>query len=115
MRKPPTSYCRRLCSQLSLFEASTNVRVVQAFVGLQLAGGFGFAFIILSALLSRAKKHTTWFSFCTTWIVFSFSFSLLSLAGQQASEPKRGLCIAQSALIYAGPPLYVFRCHYRFS
>ncbi|KAJ7134659.1 hypothetical protein C8R44DRAFT_730039 [Mycena epipterygia] len=55
----------------------------------------------------RAKRHPTLVNVCMTWI-FSGVFSLLLFyAGQQSGpEPQKGLCIAQTSLLYGITPMW---------
>lgn len=85
-------------------------RLVQAFIALQIIGGSVFILVVLSALVAQRRggsRHITFFSFCFSWIVFCLSYSLLSFAGQQLAlpGPDHGLCLVQSAFVYAAPPL----------
>ncbi|KAH6880228.1 hypothetical protein BKA70DRAFT_1447512 [Coprinopsis sp. MPI-PUGE-AT-0042] len=63
--------------------------------------------MVFSAILfaSTVKRHPIWFNFCLSFIVFSLSYSLLAFApGQQGRD---GVCIAQAAMVYAVPFLWV--------
>ncbi|KAF8908498.1 hypothetical protein CPB84DRAFT_1766772, partial [Gymnopilus junonius] len=61
--------------------------------------------ILVTAALSRnVNRLSTWYSFCMSWIISTFSYSLLSLTGQQLTEPNFGLCFTQALLIYSVPP-----------
>jgi len=87
-----------------------NYRQVEAFIALQIIGGALFLFVAVSAFLAQLRggsRHPTFFSFCGAWVVFCVSYSLLYLAGQQDARPapQHGLCVIQSALVYAAPPL----------
>ncbi|KAF8872509.1 hypothetical protein BD779DRAFT_1679674 [Infundibulicybe gibba] len=85
---------------------ASNARLVQIFIALQLTGGFGFAFLIFSSIVSKnTQRHGSWYSFCASWTVFCISYSMLSFAGQQMTTPSYGLCVTQAALVYAAPPL----------
>ncbi|KAJ7212084.1 hypothetical protein GGX14DRAFT_621661 [Mycena pura] len=55
----------------------------------------------------RAKRHPTLVNVCTTWI-FSGVFSLLLFYAGEASgpEPKKGLCVAQTSLLYGITPMW---------
>ncbi|PPQ76148.1 hypothetical protein CVT26_011798, partial [Gymnopilus dilepis] len=83
-----------------------NIPAVHAFLALNLIGGFGMLLILMTAGLSRnIKRLSTWYSFCSSWVISSFSYSLLFLTGQQfTSPPIYGLCFTQASLIYAVPP-----------
>ncbi|KAF8886775.1 hypothetical protein BD779DRAFT_1673076 [Infundibulicybe gibba] len=78
--------------------------LVRVFDGLHVAGATGFAFILLSALLSRANRHFTWFNFCIAWIIYSMSSCMLFVAGQ-TFNPSSTLCVTQAAIAYAAPPI----------
>ncbi|RDB27488.1 hypothetical protein Hypma_003845 [Hypsizygus marmoreus] len=88
-------------------EAEIHSRIAIAFIVLQLAGGFGLLVTLLTAIVSPSvKRYSTWYSFGTSWILSSISYSLLAIAGQRTGpKPAFGLCLAQSALIYAAPSL----------
>ncbi|KAF8884762.1 hypothetical protein CPB84DRAFT_1789000, partial [Gymnopilus junonius] len=61
--------------------------------------------ILVTAALSRnVNRLSTWYSFCMSWIISTFSYSLLSLTGQQLTEPNFGLRFTQALLIYSVPP-----------
>jgi len=84
-----------------------NPSLVRTFVVVQLLGGVGISIILLTALIShRVRRHSTWISFCVSWIIYVLSYTLLTFAGRQLGpQPERGLCIIQSGMIYAAPVL----------
>ncbi|KAH6901242.1 hypothetical protein BKA70DRAFT_691382 [Coprinopsis sp. MPI-PUGE-AT-0042] len=87
---------------------ASDQALVRVFLALQLTGCFIFVVMFASALVfaSTVKRHPIWFSFCLSFIIFSFSYSLLVFTGgqQDASElAMQGVCRAQAALIYAAP------------
>ncbi|GLB38961.1 hypothetical protein LshimejAT787_0601230 [Lyophyllum shimeji] len=87
-----------------------DYRQVEAFIALQILGGALFVLTALSAFIAQLRggsRHPTFFSFCFAWVLFCVSYSLLYFAGQQGTRPEHGLCVVQSALVYAAPPLYV--------
>ncbi|KIK70039.1 hypothetical protein GYMLUDRAFT_34478 [Collybiopsis luxurians FD-317 M1] len=80
------------------------------FLVLQLIGLFGSIITILSARFSSPiKRHPTWYNFIGSWIISSISYTLLlfagniDLSGNNQNVPF-GLCVVQSAAIYAAPP-----------
>ncbi|KAF9458169.1 hypothetical protein BDZ94DRAFT_145506 [Collybia nuda] len=84
-----------------------NSSLIRAFDALQIIGATAFGFITISAFIVQRQtqsRHTTWFSFCFSWIVFCISYALLIITDQQ-SHPSHNLCIGQSALVYAAIPL----------
>ncbi|KAJ7499476.1 hypothetical protein FB451DRAFT_39763 [Mycena latifolia] len=86
-------------------DSHVNAQLVNAFLGLQLAGGLGFSLIVLTALGSRnVKRNSTWYTFCLAWILSSISYTIIFLVGQQDS-PQFGLCATQAAAIYSAPAL----------
>ncbi|KAF8886777.1 hypothetical protein BD779DRAFT_1529616, partial [Infundibulicybe gibba] len=78
--------------------------LVYVFNVLHLVGAVGFTLILISAFLSRAKRHPIWFNFCVSWIAYCLSACTLFFAGQTAN-PSVKLCIVQAALAYSAPPL----------
>jgi len=84
---------------------ANNAQLVNAFIGLQLAGGLGFSIIVFTALGSRhVKRNSTWYTFCFAWILSCLSYTLIFLVGQQDS-PAFGVCVTQAAAIYSAPAL----------
>jgi len=84
---------------------ANNAQLVNAFIGLQLAGGLGFSIIVFTALGSRhVKRNSTWYTFCLAWILSCVSYTLIFLVGQQDS-PAFGVCVTQAAAIYSAPAL----------
>ncbi|KAK0219835.1 hypothetical protein IW262DRAFT_981716 [Armillaria fumosa] len=78
------------------------------FIGLQLSGAIGMSLIFLTVVFSPlVKRCSTWYTFCVSWILSCFSYSLLFFVG--GSDPShvlnRNLCITQAALIYSVPTL----------
>ncbi|KAF5359744.1 hypothetical protein D9756_003442 [Leucocoprinus leucothites] len=59
----------------------------------------------LPAILSRnVKRSIGWYSLMTAWLVYSLSYGLL-IGRQEGPEPPFGLCLFQTLLVYAVPPL----------
>jgi len=86
-------------------DSHANAQLVNAFIGLQLAGGLGFLIIVLTALGSRnVKRNSTWYTFCLAWILSCISYTFIFLVGQQDS-PNFGVCVTQAAGIYSAPSL----------
>jgi len=88
-------------------DVGNHERIAQAFVVLQLIGAFGLLAVILTAAVGRyVKRSSTWYNFGISWIISSVSYTLLAIAGQRTgAEPDFGVCVVQSALIYAAPSL----------
>lgn len=54
---------------------------VAAFVGLNIAGQISMLLLLLAIFLSReSTRHPAFINFCATWILFSLSYVLLSVA-----------------------------------
>ncbi|KAK0203930.1 hypothetical protein DFS33DRAFT_1384204 [Desarmillaria ectypa] len=78
------------------------------FIGLQLSGAIGMSLIFLTVVFSPlVKRCSTWYTFCVSWILSCFSYSLLFLVGGRDLDPvpNQSLCITQAALIYSVPTL----------
>ncbi|KAJ3854165.1 hypothetical protein EV368DRAFT_80872 [Lentinula lateritia] len=88
-----------------------DASLIILFLVLQIIGLVGSIFTILIARFSPVRRHLTWYNFLASWIISSLSYSLLLFAGQidlsgkQKSEVPFGLCVFQSSVIYASPPL----------
>ncbi|KAF9525217.1 hypothetical protein CPB83DRAFT_859956 [Crepidotus variabilis] len=84
-----------------------NVPGVRVFIALNLIGATGLFIVMMTALFSvSVKRLSTWYSFCTSWIISCVSYSLLTFARQQSTQaPDFALCFIQTALIYSVPPL----------
>ncbi|KAF8652303.1 hypothetical protein AX16_004461 [Volvariella volvacea WC 439] len=77
-----------------------------AFYALQISGFALLTFIVSVAYFSHLRRQETWYSFCLSWAVYAFSFSLLVfLPRSRRSDPPFGLCVAQGALVAAAAPL----------
>ncbi|OBZ71540.1 hypothetical protein A0H81_08424 [Grifola frondosa] len=63
--------------------------------------------LVATFLLSRSiARHPTVINVCCTWIIAGIISSLLFYVGEHVGpEPSKGLCIAQSGLIAAVPPM----------
>jgi hypothetical protein len=60
---------------------------------------------IVPAILSRTvHRSIAWYSLMTAWLVYSVSYGLL-IGKQEGPNPPFGLCLLQTLLVYAGPPL----------
>ncbi|KAH7878192.1 uncharacterized protein C8R40DRAFT_830277 [Lentinula edodes] len=84
-----------------LIDNSTALDILTSkiFIALQFSGGIGML------LLLRSR---TWYSFCISWMISSFSYCLLFFAMKQFNpnqKPSYGLCLTQAALVYSSPPL----------
>ncbi|KAJ3774401.1 hypothetical protein FB446DRAFT_729035, partial [Lentinula raphanica] len=85
--------------------------LIVVFLTLQLIGVVGSVFTILIARLSLIKRHLTWYNFLASWVISGTSYSLLLFAGRIDISGEAdftvpfGLCLFQSSLIYAAPPL----------
>ncbi|KAJ3977450.1 hypothetical protein EV361DRAFT_957877, partial [Lentinula raphanica] len=85
--------------------------LIVVFLTLQLIGVVGSVFTILIARLSLIKRHLTWYNFLASWVISGTSYSLLlfagriDLSGEADFTVPFGLCLFQSSLIYAAPPL----------
>ncbi|KAJ7170729.1 hypothetical protein C8R43DRAFT_1120477 [Mycena crocata] len=69
------------------------------------SGFFSLLFVVLTAWISPGVYRTpAWYSFMGSWMFFCLSYFVI--VGQQVgAEPPFGVCLAQSAAIYAAPPL----------
>jgi len=86
-------------------DPNINPLLVNAFLALQLSGGFGLFLIVLTALGSRhVKRNSTWYTFLVAWIISCISYTLIFLLGQQ-NAPSFGPCVTQAAGIYSAPSL----------
>jgi hypothetical protein len=57
----------------------------------------------------RLKRCAAWYNFCIGWLLYSVSFALLTLAGEQDSfQPSLELCRAQAIMVCASVALWVF-------
>ncbi|KAJ4466006.1 hypothetical protein J3R30DRAFT_3720873 [Lentinula aciculospora] len=81
------------------------------FLVLQLIGLIGSIVTVFIARFSCVRRHLAWYNFLASWIISSLSYSLLLFAGQiDLSGDKKsgvpfGLCVFQSSVVYAAPPL----------
>lgn len=112
-----------------LIDNSTALDILTSkiFIALQFSGGIGMLLLLVTALVSRTqffrlstnnctgngpiKRSRTWYSFCISWMISSFSYCLLFFAMKQFNpnqKPSYGLCLTQAALVYSSPPLWVF-------
>ncbi|KAJ3862081.1 hypothetical protein EV359DRAFT_83669 [Lentinula novae-zelandiae] len=88
-----------------------DASLIILFFVLQLIGLVGSILTIVIAHFSPIRRHLTWYNFLASWIISSLSYSLLLFAGQidisgeTESEVPFGLCVFQSSVIYASPPL----------
>ena len=90
--------------------------IIRAFATLELMGAAGMTLIFATALLSpQVKRCSTWYTFCVSWIVSCLSYSLLffrnhfKLNGSllDSDGGVEGVCVAQAALVYSVPTLYI--------
>ncbi|KAL9714062.1 hypothetical protein Ac2012v2_002369 [Leucoagaricus gongylophorus] len=68
----------------------------------------------LPAILSKnIYRSIGWYSLMTAWLVYSLSYALL-IGKQEGPDPPFGLCVFQSLLVYAAPPLVAtgLTCYY---
>lgn len=73
-------------------------------------GGFLNATILVVAFWSRhVHRRTGWYNVLVSWVIYSISY-LLIFGYQNGPEPSFGVCIAQAALIYSCPVLWVHIC-----
>lgn len=80
---------------------------MEAFIALELAGAGGLLIILATAMFGPGvKRYSTWYSFGASWVFSGISYTLLFLTGQLYRPlPNYGLCVVQTALIYAAPTL----------
>ncbi|KIP05344.1 hypothetical protein PHLGIDRAFT_155474 [Phlebiopsis gigantea 11061_1 CR5-6] len=78
-----------------------------AYFALQLGGGhIGLPLLILIFVSSRrVYRPASVINFCSTWVVYSVSYSLLLYTDRR--PPSFTLCLAQSAMIHGAPPMAV--------
>lgn len=100
---------RSVCATAQAPSSQASSAVVLAFDIMQLGGGAGLAIImIIAGFIRGAPRLSTWYTFCFSWVVSSFSYCLLCFFGQQTgADPDPLLCVFQAALIYAAPILWV--------
>ncbi|KAF7309847.1 O-acyltransferase [Mycena indigotica] len=60
--------------------------------------------VLVAHFSSRIQRNALWFRHMNSWIIYSASYLLL-IGHQMGPEPPFGLCVLQSALIYAAPTL----------
>ncbi|KJA17424.1 hypothetical protein HYPSUDRAFT_1022158 [Hypholoma sublateritium FD-334 SS-4] len=78
---------------------------LRAYISLQLIGLIGCLVIFVTGFFSEsALRHTAWFSFMFSWVLSTLSYLLLFISGRLENAPF-GLCLIQSALMYAAPTL----------
>jgi hypothetical protein len=97
-------------TRLMVIVAGNNTQdaFTSIFISFQSFGLFGSILALLTARFSSVKRQATWYNFFISWGIFCLSFLLLPLSGNlHGPEPGFALCIAQSSLTYATPPLYV--------
>lgn len=99
-------------SSISTFESSGQTGghqplLIWLFLSLQLFGFIGASLLLLLVASSKTiKRYSTWFSFCISWIISSFSYLFLFIAGQQMEAiPNHAVCLIQACLVYAAPVL----------
>lgn len=72
------SFNLTLSSCIGDVTSGPNPPLVRFFVVVQLLGGIGIALMLLTALIShRVRRHSTWISFCVSWIISVGSYTLL--------------------------------------
>ncbi|KAF5324191.1 hypothetical protein D9619_011341 [Psilocybe cf. subviscida] len=83
-----------------------NEPAVHVFIALNLIGGIGMVFVLVTCLACRhVKRLETWYSFCFSWVLSAAAYSLLFLSGDQGNpQPIYAVCYTQAALTYALPP-----------
>lgn len=93
--------------------ATYDEPAVHAFIALNLIGGIGMVFVLVTCLAFRhVKRLETWYSFCFSWVLSGTAYSLLFLSGDQGNpQPIYAVCYTQAALVYALPPTYVCCTH----
>ncbi|KAF9463515.1 hypothetical protein BDZ94DRAFT_600816 [Collybia nuda] len=92
------------------------------FDALAFLGCFLTVAVLVPALLSpRIKRSETWFGLLMSWLLYSVSYILL-IGRQVGPKPSLGLCMFQSALVYATSPLcaaatmcFAFDCFLKLS
>lgn len=61
---------------------------------------------LLPAVLSKTiQRSRVWYSMMVAWLVFALSYGLLVGRQEPPSQPPFGLCLVQTLLVYAVPPL----------
>ncbi|KAF9458173.1 hypothetical protein BDZ94DRAFT_1313551 [Collybia nuda] len=88
-------------------DEGNSLQLIHVFISFHLFGFFGTIIMLLTACFSRTTpRHPTWISFAISWIISTFSYSLLFLGGHlTGSEPGYPLCLVQGVMIYSAPPL----------
>ncbi|KAG7085813.1 hypothetical protein E1B28_003351 [Marasmius oreades] len=94
-------------SDLKLPNAAQVQGPLWFFNALQLIGFTLNLTIILTVALNhkRVRRTTVWYLFMSSWVLWCIAYGLLFILGYQGSQlPPPGLCLFQSALVYALPP-----------
>ncbi|KIJ27375.1 hypothetical protein M422DRAFT_784916 [Sphaerobolus stellatus SS14] len=96
---------------------------IAAFMFLQIFGGqVLMPLIIITASISkRVVRHPIFLNFCTTLVLYSFSYTLLLYAGQVNNPtPPVALCLIQAGMVGGAPPMvalsvFMFTLHLNLS
>ncbi|KAF9445476.1 hypothetical protein P691DRAFT_777551 [Macrolepiota fuliginosa MF-IS2] len=65
-----------------------------------------FLCTLLPAVFSKSVQRSIgWYSLMTAWLTYSLSYGLLIGRQEEPIEPPLGLCLFQTLLVYAVPPL----------
>ncbi|KAF9486294.1 hypothetical protein BDN70DRAFT_926559 [Pholiota conissans] len=77
-----------------------------SFLGLHIAGGFvGLPILIITLLFSDdIPRQPDLINFCITWVIYSFSYTILGLSGKTA-HPPHTLCFIQAAILQGTTPM----------
>lgn len=89
-------------------ESRFGAQLIEVYVTFQLFGLFGILITLATVIFSRSiPRHALWFSFAISWVISTVAYTLLLWGGYLSSDskPPFALCLIQSAMIYASPPL----------
>jgi len=85
---------------------STSTTFARFFIAEQLIGGLLLLILLLTVRLGKVRRSVTWLNFIISFIIFSISYSLLTILGfQTGPAPPFGACLSQAIFVYGAPPL----------
>lgn len=65
-----------------------------------------FVFTLTPAIFSKkVQRSIGWYNLMTAWSVYSLSYGLLIGRQETPDPPPLGICLTQTLVIYAVPPL----------
>jgi len=92
---------------VTTLQGQPNSGALVAFVALQVLGAnILLPFLVLTFLVTRARRHPALINLCITFIITGVTLLLLFYAGQYVpGGPNRTLCVAQASLAWAVAPM----------